>query len=239
MYQLPIRIRTRVDVIEWMVYSGLPPSERVGAFKTIINMNSRFEQFRQRPFEIGPGYDPQNIWASQYELILEAELKNVFDRITFRAIGYPGAREFITEVRLQPQDAFICNEWGLFLLNTDGPTDIKFEEHTYGDREYFDKESAEEADIFYNADLFFIVNNLIVHPGVRTDKFKRFVGINDRKKYGMSGLVEIEDDYLMLSGWKNIQFNLDLPRKTDWKDSTIRLRLRLKGLLCRNACIIT
>ncbi len=225
-----------------MVYSGLPPSERVGAFKTQINMDRKFEQFRQRAFKIlaaAGGLNLENIWASQYELILEAELKDVFDRVTFNAIGYRGAREFITEVRLQQQDAFICNEWGLFLLNTDGLTDIKFEEHTYPDREYFDKESAEEADIFYNADLSFIVNNLIVHPGMRTDKFKRFVSVDDRKEFGISGLVEMEDNYLVLTGSKNIYFNLDLPRKTDWKDSTVRLRLRLKGLLCRNVCIIT
>ena len=224
-----------------MVYSGLPPSERVGAFKTQINMDSKFELFRQRAFKIlsVSGFDVQNILVNQYELILEAELKNVFDRVTFNAIRYRGGREFITEVRLQQQDAFICNEWGLFLLNTDGLTDIKFEEHTYPDREYFDKESAEEADIFYNADLSFIVNNLIVHPGMRTDKFKRFVSVDDRKELRISGLVEMEDNYLVLTGSKDIYFNLDLPRKTDWKDSTVRLRLRLNGLLCRNACIIT
>jgi hypothetical protein len=224
-----------------MVYSGLPPSERVGAFKTQINMDSKFELFRQRAFKIlsAAGFDVQNTWVSQYELILEAELKNVFDRVAFTAIGYRGAREFITEIRLQQQDVFICNEWGLFLLNTDAPSDIKFEEHTYPDREYFDKESAEEADIFYNADLSFVVNNLVVHPGVRTDKFKRFISVDDRKELGISGLVEMEDNYLILTGSKNIYFNLDLPRKTDWKDSTMRLRLRLRGLLCMNACIIT
>lgn len=224
-----------------MVYSGLPPSERVGAFKTKINMDSKFELFVQRTYKIlmAAGFDPQNILASQYELILEAELKNVFDRVTFKANGNRGAGEFITEVRLQWQDAFVCNEWGLFLLNTDSLMDIKFQEHTYPDRRFFTKESAEEADIFYNADLSFIVNNVIVHPGVRTDKFRKFAPVETRKELGISGLVEMEDNYLMLTGSKNIYFNLDLPRKTDWKDSTIRLRLRLKGLLCRNATIIT
>lgn len=35
-YQLPERVRPWINIlaiIEWMVYSGLPPSERVGAFK--------------------------------------------------------------------------------------------------------------------------------------------------------------------------------------------------------------
>lgn len=204
-------------------------------------MDSKFELFRQRAFKIlsAAGFDVKNILVSQYDLILEAELKNVFDRVTFNAIGGRSAREFITEIRLQQQDVFICNEWGLFLLDTDAPSDIKFEEHTYPDREYFDKKLAEEADIFYNADLSFIVNSLIVPPGVRTDKFKRFISVDDRKELGISGLVEMEDNYLILTGTKNIYFNLDLPRKTDWKDSTIRLRLRLRGLLFRNMSIIT
>lgn len=204
-------------------------------------MDSKFELLRERAFEIllVAGFDPQNIWVNRYELILEAELKNVFDRVTFNAIGYRGAREFITEQRLQQQDAFICNEWGLFLLNTDSLTDMKFQEHTYPDRKYFNKESAEEANIFYNGNLSFIVNNLVEHQGVRTDKFKIIISVADRQKYGMSGIMEMEDNYLILTGSKNIYFNLDLPRKTDWKDSTIRLRLRLSGLLCKNACIIT
>ena len=44
-------------------------------------MDSKFELFRQRAFKIlsAAGFDVKNILVSQYDLILEAELKNVFD----------------------------------------------------------------------------------------------------------------------------------------------------------------
>lgn len=183
------------------------------------------------------GFDVQNNYASQYELILEANLRTRQDRVVFRAIE--DNFQFITEIRLHMQDIFICDEWGLFLLNTDGKDDIKFEEHTFPDPQYFDKEWAEEAGIFYNADLSFVVNNAIVLPGLRTDRFKDYRTCIERRIYNLSGLLEIEDGCLVLNGSKNIYFNLDLPRETDLKDSTFRLRLRLKGLLFRNASMIT
>lgn len=155
--------------------------------------------------------------------------------VIFPAIGYRGARKFITEIRLEQQDMFVCNEWGLFLLNTDGDNDIKFEEHTWPDPVYFDEEQAKEAGIFYNADLSFVVNNLIALPGVRTDKFRKYVSVIERRELGVSGLEEISGGTLLLSGSKNVYFKLDLPRKTDWKDSEMRIRLRLRGILFRNA----
>jgi hypothetical protein len=204
-------------------------------------MESNFELFFKRALVIlsTMGVDAENVLANQYELILEADLKTVEDRVVFQAIGSRGSREFITEVKLMPQDIFVCNEWGLFLLNTDGERDVKFEEHTFPDRQYFDTRTAVEAEIFYNADLSLVVNNFIAVRGVRTDKFKVYKGVHSRRNCGMSGLIDIEDGYLWLDGSKNVYFDLDLPRKIDLKDSTLRLRLRLGGILFHNASIIT
>jgi hypothetical protein len=206
-------------------------------------METKFELLKKAAIKVASqwGIDLVTIYANEYKLILEAELKGLYDddRVSFQAIRRPGSKQFITEIRLAQQDIFICNEWGLFLLNTSGEEDITFEEHTYPDKDYFDKKSEEEAEIFYNGNLSLVVNNLIVVPGVRTDKFKVYRGVEKRREYGLSGLVGIEDGYWILIGSKNIYFHLQLPRKTNWMDSPIRLRLRLKGILFRNATITT
>jgi hypothetical protein len=203
-------------------------------------MESKFEVFKKEAFGLvrKMGIDPLATMACQYELILESELRLVVDRVVFQAIGYRGGDECITEVRLKQQDLFVCNEWGLFLLNTDMASDVKFDEHTYPDPRYFRKKDVEEAGIFYNADLSFVVNNLIVLPGVKTDRFKVYRDVAKRKEDGISGLHEIEDGPLLLTGSKNINFTLHLPRKTDWMDSPIRLRLRLRGILFMNATMV-
>jgi hypothetical protein len=204
-------------------------------------MHTKFEELLKRTKNVlsAAGFD---LWNNQFptahELILEADLKDVGDRVGFRVVSWRGMKEFITETKLRRQDVFVCNEWGLFLLDTGSESDIEFEEHTFPDPEYFNKEAVEEGGIFYNADLSLIVNNLIVLPEVRTDRFKNYLTVAVRRERGISGLVEI-DQLLVLEGCKTIYFNLDLPRKTEWKDSPIRLRLRLKGILCRNAAIIT
>jgi hypothetical protein len=148
-------------------------------------------------------------------------------------------KDFITEVRLMNQDIFVCHEWGLFLLNTYGESDIEFKQHTFPDRKYFTKEMAAEAEIFYNADLSFVVNNLIVLPGVRTDRFRQYRSAIEWAGIGMLALQEVPDNGLLLLGHKNLYFRLDLPRKTNWESSETRLRLRLSGILFKNAGIIT
>lgn len=209
-------------------------------------MESKFELFRKKAFDLllQSGISPENIDACNYELILEAGLDGVTDRVLFKVLnfGYRHPDAFITEIRLNMQDIFIFNEWGLFLLNTDGPMDIKFEEHTYPDINFFREKDAAELNIFYNADLSLIINNRIVWPKIRTDIFKQYLSTVDRRNYGATELQEIPKDsgsIIILVGSKNIYFNLDLPRKTKWTDSPLRLRLRLRGLLFRNASIIT
>ena len=206
-----------------------------------MEMKSKFEVFRERAFRIltENGFDLSGISSCQYELILEAAVDGIVDRVVFWANDWWGSDNFITEIRLRPQDAFICNRMGLFLLNTDGPSDIKFEEHTFPDRKYFSEEVADEANIFYNGKLSFVVNNFIVQEAEATDIFKSSISVTDRRNFRVQELSEIDGDYLILSGSKNIYFSLDLPRKTNWKGSTMRLRLRLGGLLWRNATIIT
>jgi hypothetical protein len=224
-------------------FNGATPFLRGSLKNSGYIMKSKFELFRKRAFGIlemhGFSVWDGDLSAVQYELILEAELKEVVDQVVFWVNLYAGGKQFITEIRLDHRDTFIANEWGLFLLNTDGSDDVTFEEHTFEDMAYFSKEEAEEAGIFYNADLSLIINNLIVLPGVRTDRFRKYQRVQDRRELGESGLQEIEGTLLLLTGSKNVFFKLDLPRKTNWKDSGTRLRLRLGGLLFRNSTIIT
>jgi hypothetical protein len=206
-------------------------------------MTSKFELFVKKYCDLlmQNGVDVVNNPPCQYELILEAGLSEVVGQVIFRANGAWPDGVFITEIRLQPQDIFVCNEWGLFLLDTNGGSDVGFWEHTFPDPKYFDVERVREMGIFYNANLSLWVSNRVVLPGVRTDKFRRYMGDEQRRNSGMSGLVEVGEDNsaLLMPGSKNIYFRLDLPRETDFKGSTIRLRLRLRGLLFMNAGIIT
>jgi hypothetical protein len=206
-------------------------------------MTSKFELFREKAVKMmqqTTGLNMADILVNQYELVLESDLKGVFDRVAFTVNGgFRGAERFMTETRLNLQDAFICNEWGLFLLDTGGDEDINFEEHSYPDTMYFNGDEADRAEIFYKGHLSLVVNNLILTPGSRTEKCRVSMSVEDRRSSGFSVMQDVEDGYWILSGSKNIYFNLTLPKKTDWKDSTIRLRLRLSGLLFRNATIIT
>lgn len=204
-------------------------------------MKGKFELFLEKAYHLVSmyGMDAGNLQACQYQLILEADLNGVTDRVAFQAVRWSGARPFMTEIRLEQRDAFVANEWGLFLLNTAGERDVQFEEHTFPDPQYFTEEEVQEGGIFYNGDLSLIVNNLVVLPKVRTDKFRTYWKAPDRRASLESGLQETGDTLLLLVGSKNVYFNLDLPRRVDLSGSNIRLRLRLGGLLFRNATIIT
>lgn len=204
-------------------------------------MKSNFELFKKRSLELlsMSGINPMNVSGCWYELILEAGLDGRVDRVSFPVIHWAGQAQFITEIRLHQTDTFICNEWGLFLLNAHGEMDVSFEEHTFPDENYFTDVNVDELNIFYNADLSLIINNLVVFPGVRTDVFKNYMPVVCRRDSTDSGLKEVPDGYMILVGSKNIYFNLDMPRKTNWKDASLRLRLRLRGLLFRNSTILT
>jgi hypothetical protein len=163
----------------------------------------------------------------------------VEDRVMFSANIRNIGGQFITEIRLHQQDTFLCDEFGLFLLNTDGPNDIDFQEHTFQDPGYFRERDRAELSIFFKGTLKFIVNNFVVTPGVVTDIFEKFQSVVQRKDAEENGLRETPDGFWMLVGTKNLSFYLDLPRKTSWVGSSLRLRLRLGGFLLRNSTLIT
>src|ERR1700679_565538 len=205
----------------------------------IMDMGNKIDLQRERVISIinqaGIGMP---VTLSHYELILECELsKAIVDSAVFFVNRHAGS-SWITEVRLSQQDIFFCFEWGLFLLDTVGDMDIGFEEHTFPDEMYFSGGSAKELDILYNADLRLVVNNMTLLPGIRTDVFKKYQTVIDRRGAGESGLREIGDGGVMLLGMKNCKFILGLPRKAEWKDSKIRMRLRLRGFLAKNASIM-
>ena len=178
--------------------------------------------------------------ASFYELILEAEVQEGMDRVTFFANLNAGQKTFITEIRLHPQDVFVCYRWGFFLLNSGGLGDVAFKEHTYVDNAYFTDDDKIEMEIFYQSDMRFVVNHAVVTQGIRMDKFERFEHVYNRVNSGNDGLQDVPGgECFVLMGTKNLHFFMDLPRKTRLKSSGRRLRLRLAGLLFKNANIIS
>jgi hypothetical protein len=203
-------------------------------------MESKFELFEKKAFAMMRRWcDVKNVKCCRYELILESGLGENLVGLWFWACG---EGYYITEIRLRPWDVFVCGEWGLYLLNTDGPVDTKFREHTFPDRNYFDKQTADEATVFYNGNLKYIINNEIILTGVRTDIFRRDMSVDSRRELEMAGaqtLVDVPGDPLVLWGHKNTSFLLDLPRKSNLEGSQMRVRLRLRGLLFMNATIVT
>jgi len=182
----------------------------------------------------------QEAWATPYELLLEADISRVVNRIVFRANG-DRMNEFITEIRLPSEDVFIFDRWGLYLLNTEGADDINFREHTFPDADYFKENELGEAEIFYKSQLSLVINNQIILPGICTDHFRSIEGADDRSMNTHSdcGMIDLDLAVMVvLMGSKKTVFNLDLPRKPNLATSQTRLRLRLSGILIRNAVVI-
>lgn len=183
------------------------------------------------------GVDLNNTLVTQSEIILEAGLDNVSNKLYFFAdLGSGPGYGFIPEVKLHYEDVFIFDRMGLFLLDTKSLDDIRFKQHTFADPRYF----SEEAEIFYNSDLRLYVNNVLTIPGIRTDIFRRgvewelFSDVID--SYYYLNIRDLEQP-VCLNGHQNNLFTIDFPRKSQWVNDPARVRLRLNGLLIRNITI--
>jgi hypothetical protein len=175
---------------------------------------------------------------SQYDIILESDLALAKEAILFNVVGdNSGWPRFITEIPLHKKDIFVFDQWGLYLLNTEEASDTSFTEHTFPDGRSFEEEEAAEGGIFYNSKLSLVINNFIQLTDISTDIFRMDMRDNDKAIHGISDMRYLEMP-IILVGTKSIYFRLALPRKTDWTGSTTRLRLRLRGLLARNAVVI-
>jgi hypothetical protein len=201
---------------------------------------SIFDKFLQSTHALlrASGYHTRAALVSQYDIIMESALNFVIDEVVFTPSASPVRDRFITEIPLDERDVFVFNQWGLYLLNTEGAYDTNFREHTYPNDRYFVAKEAEEGQIFYNAKLSVIVNNMLVRVDVPTDIFYMDLDEEDRALHELSSFRYLHMP-LVLAGTKDIRFRLDLPRKTDWMTSTTRLRLRLRGLLVRNIIDLT
>jgi hypothetical protein len=184
------------------------------------------------------GVDTSGAMFSQYDIVMEADLALAKGAILFNVVGdNSGWPRFITEIPLHKKDIFVFDQWGLYLLNTEEASDTSFTEHTFPDGRSFEEEEAAEGGIFYNSKLSLVINNFIVLTDISTDIFRMDMRDNDKKIHGISDMRYLEMPILLV-GTKSIYFRLNLPRKTDWTGSTTRLRLRLRGLLVRNALVI-
>ena len=184
------------------------------------------------------GYSVFDALVSQCDLIMESGLDFVVDKVLFPAIDDTHQGKYPTEIRLHGQDIFVFDQWGLYLLNTKERGDMDFREHTFPDGGYLGKREAEEGGVFFNAKLSMVMNDLVAITDVSTDIFRMDIEEYDRKAIGLSKFQSLQIPVIMF-GEKNIYFKLDLPRKISWTFSNTRLRLRLRGLLVRNArCIL-
>ena len=198
----------------------------------------RFDRLLKKATEMFEGciIDAFYASASQHDLILESELDFVVGEVLFPVMHHKGDR-FITEIGLHQEDIFVFDQWGLYLLNTQGPYDTQFTEHTFPDSKFFNDKESNEAGIFYNAKMSLVINNMVVLTDISTDIFRMDIRDTEKEIHELSDFRYL-DMPILLQGIKNIYFKLDLPRTTDWKQSGTRLRLRLRGLLVRNATIV-
>jgi len=107
---------------------------------------------------------------SQGEIRLEVALSTTSAAFQFGVNpnqANTGNNAFATENRLNVQDAFIANEYGIFLAKTSGVTDTAFKLNTYGNTQEFNAANEAQAleEGFYGAGFFTLrANNEILVP---------------------------------------------------------------------------
>jgi hypothetical protein len=206
----------------------------------ITNEKSRFELLREkaeRLCEVNSVHPTEYVDFIPYEIIMESVLgPGSRDAVSFRATSVQG-RVSDTEVLLNSEDVFFFDQWGMYILNSISKYDMGFTEHTFPDQDFFTKADLYQLDALYNGVLSFAVNNLIVLGGVKADRFRIFETERKIRRLGMSRMCDTEV-VLILVGAKNNSFMLKLPVETNWSESGIRLRLRLRGVLARNVSSI-
>lgn len=200
-------------------------------------IESRFDRLFRKTRELctESGIDTFYASASQYDLILESGLHFAVGEVLFPVMHHKEDR-YMTEIRLHKEDIFVFDQWGLYLLNAEGPYDTQFTEHTFPDSKFFNDRESSEAGIFYNAKMSLVINNMVVLTDISTDIFRMDIRDTEKEIHELSDFRYL-DMPIMLQGNRNIYFRLDFPRKTNWTESGTRLRLRLRGLLVRNATI--
>lgn len=201
---------------------------------------SRFGQLcaSTRHALLSAGCDLQSAIISPYDIILESRLNYASNHFRFKVVDFMGAYRHITEITLHPEDIFVFDQWGLYLLNTKGDLDTEFRELTFPDVYFFKDDEVDAGGVIYNSKLSMVVNNEVVVTNVPTDIFFSSMTEQERDVHELSSFRYVEMPVL-LDGHKNIFFCMDLPKGIDLRESTMRVRLRLRGLLVRNARPIT
>lgn len=179
------------------------------------------------------GFDIGNATISKNDIIMEAEIANLTKEVDF-FVNESHQEDFITEINLNANDIFVVGKWGLFLLNTIGKEDVAFIEHTFPDDKVFYSQEARRSEAFYNARLYFMVNNMIILNGIPTNQFRIPMSRAERLERNVDEMRMI-DQKIILIGSTNGRFRLVLPRDVQFGATHTRIRLRLSGLLVQNA----
>lgn len=151
----------------------------------------------------------------------------------------PRIRNYSTEIVLEQGDVFVCVGIALMICNPTSWDDVSFESKSFPDYEMFLEQwsgnkartIAREAEKIYNATLGFVVNNVMYASKISTARLRG----DEKHRHFLMHL----DQFWILSGDKNINIMLMMPKPIDNISYYQRMRLIMHGFLFKDASIIT
>lgn len=190
---------------------------------------------------------------SQGEIRLEVGLNTTNNIFTFGVTPNQASSSnviFATENRLNLQDTFVANEYGIFVAQTAGNTDTAYNLRTYGNTQDFAAADAAALDsTFYsNGGFQMNVNNDVIIPyrGLFNHLYRpqtqqtAALGAGSPKdeiRGSESGFITFEPNILLI-GSKNYQPQIVLKSNLASAAANIRAVLIFRGILAQNSTVI-
>lgn len=189
---------------------------------------------------------------SQSEIRLEVALNTTATQFTFGVTPNQqntNGVNFPLERRLQQQDSFVCNEYGIFVAKTTGDNDRAFQLLTYGNTQVFtvaNEANAIDANFFCSGSFELKVNNDVVMPyrGLFNHWYKPQTQQTDALGAGSpkdqlrgaeDGMITNEPNILFI-GTKNNVPSINLPTAMA-AATNVRAVLILRGILAQNSTV--
>jgi hypothetical protein len=195
-----------------------------------------------------------NLKLSQGEIRLEVKLNTTSNTFTFGVTpnqANSNNAQFPTEQRLQLQDSFVANEYGIFVAKTDGDTDSAFRLRTYGNTQDFTVAGEAQAidETFYSNGYFSLkVNNDVILPfrGLFNHWYKPqtqqtdalgAASPGDQIRGCEDGMITMEPNILLI-GSKNYVPQIVLPAAMA-AATNVRAVLIFRGILAQNSTVVS
>jgi|SRR5690606_11943644 len=187
---------------------------------------------------------------SQTEIRLEVGLTTNATQFKFALTGNQqnsSGLVFLTENRLDLQDSFICNEYGVFVAQTSGQNDTAFKLRTYGNLDTFAAADAAALDsTFYsNGALRILCNKDVIMPyrGLFNHWYKpqtqqtAALGVgspDDQIRGAEDGMITCEPNILLI-GSKGYDISIDLKTNLASAAANLRAVIIFRGILAQNS----